>query len=324
MPELSVYLKARRQIDPVIPTDNYTTGIYYVNPAEAWGKSRLIQPYAYWHKSRANGAESGAVDAFSDFLDAYHDDETSLMECKKDGVSAIRCFVYHFVGNANFKCREDQVHKCNIPSAYEVMNHISARFPEGGHLPNGVKITDSFQVTLGRQVLFTMLNFNEVLSTISSTQTLLLFTKEVFLRKATALVYGLSPQPDPHRQEQCQIFKDVMSFVVDQFKEKLQMTIKFFTGADIELPGGEVFDYKSDTIDYIRKHGEELKDEFDHWKQRLSYKGHSILSFNTWMMIYSKVRHIIEWGLDKNPNYVPPEYRGPPSSGKFRLLPRSP
>jgi len=292
------------------PSDDYSTGIHYDDPVEAWKNGKLIQPYSFWHKSAETSNESGAVEAFGDFMNAYHNDASAPIHCKKDGIPAMPCFAYHFAGDANYKCRGDQIHSCRIPGAREVMNHISARFPVGTVLPNSHVITERYQVELGRQVLFTMLNFNEVMQTISSTQKLLQLAGETFQRKTSAIVGSFSPQPDPRKALQCEVFKFAMKEFIDWYKKRLVLGFKFISGLDLEhmLPG-ELQEYSPKIIKMIMENQKLYQKYFKSWREG---EGEHYTSTDTWKMYYEKLYQAVQMGMGLTGASVP----GPPGSSK--------
>ena len=289
---------------------DYSTGIHYDDPAEAWRNGKLIQPYSFWHKSPETGSGSGAVEAFSDFMNAYHNDVSAPIHCKKDGIPAMPCFAYHFVGDANYRCRGDQIHSCRIPGAREVMNHISARYPVGTILPNSHVITARYQVELGRQVLFTMLNFNEVMQTIASTQKLLQLAGETFQRKVSSIVGTFSPQPDPRKALNCAVFKFAMKEFIDWYKKRLIIGFKFITGMDLQetLPG-QLQEYSPAIIKLITEGREFYQKYFVSWRKG---EGQHYTSTDTWKMYYEKLYEAVQLGMGLTGASTP----GPPGSSK--------
>ena len=295
-------------------SNDYSTGFHYDDPAEAWNNGRLIQPYSFWHKTPETSRESGAVEAFSDFMNAYHNDISSPIHCKQDGIPAMPCFAYHFVGDANYKCRGDQSHSCRIPGAREVMKHISARFPVGAILPNSHVITERYQVELGRQVFFTMLNFNEVMQTIASTQKLLQLAGETFQRKTAAIVGTFSPQPDPRKALNCEVFKFAMREFIDWYKRRLVIGFKFITGLDLEntLPGA-LQDFSPTVIKMITENQKFYQKYFQSWREG---EGQHYTSTDTWKMYYEKLYQVVQLGMGLTGASTP----GPPGSRKLNAL----
>ncbi|KAG9241979.1 hypothetical protein BJ878DRAFT_482436 [Calycina marina] len=177
---------------------------HYSDPVKAWDEARLCEPYSVWHKNENNTAEVEAAEAFSSFVDDYEDRDS--WHCKWDGMSPMKCFMYTFTGNANFHCRVDQPYRCQYPSAYSVMRHVSAKWSGRSTEQN---------IELARQVYFIFLNLEGVQANMASMMTAMDAASNVFREQATSLVETFSPQPDPEKLRKCEIFRFAMKTALD-------------------------------------------------------------------------------------------------------------
>ena len=138
----------------------------------------------------------------SEFVDIF--ETTDLYNCKQMGLSPMKCFMYTFTGNANFNCRIDQVHRCKYPSAYDTMRHISQSWPVG----DGRNTLHN--INLARQVYFTFLNLENIQANLSSMLSAMEVAGNTFHKQAASLVKTFTPQPDPAKALNCEIFKFTM------------------------------------------------------------------------------------------------------------------
>jgi len=194
---------------PLFPnaTESYQNRTLYTDPVEAWEKAQLCEPLSVWQKNANTTAEVRAVDMFSEFVDIY--ETTDLYQCKKMGLSPVRCFMYTFTGNANFNCRIDQLHKCKYPSAYETMRHISQSWPIGEGR------TTLQNVNLARQAYFTFLNLENIQANLASMLSSMEVAGNTFHKQATSLVKTFTPQPDPAKALKCEIFQFTMQTALE-------------------------------------------------------------------------------------------------------------
>jgi len=127
----------------------------YDDAAEAWDDGEHILPYSYWNPSFNNTKEAHAAEFFEKFLDDYSTEDS--FRCRNDGEfkSPLECFQFELAGEYDFNCRIDNIGLCKTPDPKKIMTYISNRY-DGR--------TTEENVALARQVYFTLLNFQHVLS----------------------------------------------------------------------------------------------------------------------------------------------------------------